>query len=413
MERRVAVVGGGISGVSACTFLSSMGLDVVLIEARNHLGGNLSHPKPLFPTMKNSAELLRENMKFDMKKVHLKTKIEKRRGNFRLSCTMGPIYVDAEKCTDCRKCINECTKEYPDEDYLGLVMRKPIKRYDGPIVSYDIERAKCRNGCRKCQEVCPKGAINLEAHEEKIEIDVDVVMLATGIDAYDMKKIKELNYENHRDIITSLEFERTYSPYGPLKGEIRRPSDGKKPELVAILTCIGSRDEKHMRYCCNVGCMNALNEALRIKDADSSIDVYVCYTDIRSHGKYHEEFYSDVRGLSVKMLRGKPSEIFIDHDGTLNFDIFDTSTHKLLKIKPEMIVMEPALINGDINGIGKILGVKEDSEGFYVPEDYLFSNGRTNVDGVFVAGCAAGPRDVINSIGHTISACRGVYEYLK
>ena len=226
-------------------------------------------------------------------------------------------------------------------------------------------------------------------------------------------QIVELGYGRSPDIITGLEFEIIFGPRGPVKGDILRPSDGKRPATVAILTCVGSRDEKHRPYCCQVGCMNALNQAYTVKERlGEGTEVYVCFTDVRAHGKYYEEFYRKVRGMQVKFIRGKPSEVMVDYDGSLVFDIFDTATHKLLKLKPDLIVLEPALVNGAPQ-LAKILGVELDREGFFAVDSDYSMPVKSSSPGIFVAGTASGPRDVVSAMANASAAALEAARFLK
>jgi hypothetical protein len=110
------------------------------------------------------------------------------------------------------------------------------------------------------------GAIDIDARPREFRERIGAVIVATGMVPYDAAALAELGYGRSPDIITGLEFEILYGPRGPVKGDILRPSDGKRPATVAILTCVGSRDEKHRPYCCQVGCMNALNQAYTVKE---------------------------------------------------------------------------------------------------------------------------------------------------
>lgn len=168
-----------------------------------------------------------------------------------------------------------------------------------------------------------------------------------------------------------------------------------------------------MPYCCQVGCMNALNQAFTVKERlGGESDVFVCFTDVRAHGKYYEEFYRQVRGMLVKFIRGKPSEVMVDRDGSLSFDIFDTSTHKLLKLRPDLIVLEPALVNAAPE-LAKLLGVELDREGFFsLDKDYSLPV-RSSVPGIFLAGTATGPKDVVSTMANASVAALAALQYMK
>jgi heterodisulfide reductase subunit A len=420
MVGRVLVLGGGAAGVQAAWGLANAGADVVLAEKGPVLGGNLSHNKYLFPLREEAFKVLgeryRELSASPRFRLMLGTELRgfwAKGGRFEAALARHPAYIDPAKCNLCGDCVKACPVEYPDPESLGLGKRKAVRHHKGIPEGYSIERAKCPPGCSLCAKACRPGAIRLDEKAAETTEAFDAVIVATGIVPYDMARLSELGYGRSPNIITGLEFEILYRPEGPTGGDIVRPLDGQRPATVAILTCVGSRDEKHRPYCCQVGCMNALNQAYTIKERlGEGADVFVCFTDVRAHGKYYEEFYRTVRGMMVKFIRGKPSEVMVDRDGSLSFDIFDTATHKLLKLRPDMIVLEPALVNAAPE-LANMLGVELDREGFFsVDKDYSLPV-KSSVPGIFLAGTATGPRDVVSTMANASVAAMAAVQYLK
>jgi heterodisulfide reductase subunit A len=419
MAGRALVIGGGAAGIQAAWGLSNSGASVLLVEKGINLGGNLSHNKLLFPKREEAFKLLNARYSDLVKDPNFKllfhTEVKGLSGkdaDFEATLRTIPTCVNG-KCTKCGDCVKVCPSEFTDPESLGLKQRKAAHDHDGIPGGYAIERSRCLAGCKECVLACKAGAIDLEEKPREFKEKVNTVIVATGIVPYDLKLLSELGYGRSPNIITGLEFEILYRPHGPTGGEIVRPSDGQKPATIAILTCIGSRDEKHRPYCCQVGCMNALNQAYTIKEQlGADADVFVCYTDIRAHGKYYEEFFREVRGKQVKFIRGKPSEVFVEADGALSFDIFDTATHKLLKLRPDMIVLEPALVNGSPE-LAKTLGIALDAEGYFSTDKDYSSPVMSNVGGIFIAGTAAGPRDVVNAMAHATLASFAASKYMR
>ena len=420
MVGRALVLGGGAAGVQAAWGLANAGAEVVLVEKASVLGGNLSHNKYLFPLREEAFKVLGERFSELSRapgfRLMLDTELggfTTKDGGFEATLVHHPTFVDAAKCTLCGDCIKACPVELPDPESLGLKKRRAVHHDEGIPGGYSIERAKCPPGCSECAKACRPGAIRLDGKASETLERFDAVIVATGIVPYDMGRLTELGYGRSPNIITGLEFEILYRPGGPTGGDIVRPSDGQRPATVAILTCVGSRDEKHRPYCCQVGCMNALNQAYTVKERlGEEAEVFVCFTDVRAHGKYYEEFYRTVRGMMVKFIRGKPSEVMVDRDGSLSFDIFDTATHKLLKLRPDLIVLEPALVNAAPE-IAKMLGVELDREGFFsVDKDYSLPV-KSNVLGIFLAGTATGPRDVVSTMANASVAALAALQYMK
>ena len=420
MVGRALVIGGGAAGLQAVWGLANAGVEVVLAEKGPVLGGNLSHNKYLFPMREEAFKVLRERYSELARapgfKLMLDTEVgsfSAKDGRFEATFVHHPTYNDPAKCNLCGDCVKACPVEFPDTDSLGMEKRKAVRRHQGIPEGYSITREKCPPGCSECAKACKPGAVRLDEKPSETVEHFDSVIVATGIVPYDLKLLTELGYGRSPDIITGLEFEIMYRPDGPTGGDIIRPSDRQRPGTVAILTCVGSRDEKHRPYCCQVGCMNALNQAYTVKEKlGDGVDIYVCFTDVRAHGKYYEEFYRTVRGMQVKFIRGKPSEVMVDRDGTLSFDIFDTNTHKLLKLRPDMIVLEPALVNA-APGLAKTLGVELDREGFFsVDKDYSLPV-KSSVPGIFLAGTATGPKDVVTTMANASVAAFVALKYMK
>lgn len=420
MAGRVLVIGGGAAGLQAAWGLVNAGAEVVLVEKGPVLGGNLSHNKYLFPLREEAFKVLGERYKelagSPLFRLRLHTGLKAlspKDGRFEAELEHHPTFVDPARCNLCGDCVKACPAEYDDPETPGLAKRRAVHHHKGIPGGFAIERTRCPPGCSECAKACKPAAIRLDERSSSAREPFDSVIVATGIVPYDLERLTELGYGRSPNIITGLEFEILYRPDGPTGGDILRPSDRRRPATVAILTCVGSRDEKHRPYCCQVGCMNALNQAFTIKERlGAESEVFVCFTDVRAHGKYYEEFYRQVRGMLVKFIRGKPSEVMVDLDGSLSFDIFDTSTHKLLKLRPDMIVLEPALVNGAPE-LAKVLGVELDREGFFSPDKDYSMPVKSSVPGIFLAGTATGPRDVVSTMANASMAALAAVRYMK
>ncbi len=420
MAPRVLVLGGGPAGLQAAWGLVGAGVDAVLVERGPVLGGNLSHNKLLFPLREEAFRLLRERYaelsrspRFSLRLSTELAGLKKEGRGFEATLSSRPTHIDRLKCSLCGECVRVCPVEFEDPESLGLASRRAVQRWEGIPEAFVIQRERCAPGCRECERACPVGAVALEEARREVRERFEAVIVATGIVPYDMRLLHELGYGRSPNILTGLEFELLFRPGGPTGGRVLRPSDRTPPKTVAILTCVGSRDEKHKPYCCQVGCMNALSQALTIKERlGSSVEVYVCFTDVRAHGKYYEEFYRRVRGEGVRFLRGKPSEVTVDRDGSLSFDIFDTATHKLLKLRTELIVLEPALVNAAPE-LAPVLGVELDREGFFSTDSDHSLPVKSSAPGIFVAGAASGPKDVVSAMASASAAALAALRHIR
>jgi heterodisulfide reductase subunit A len=143
------------------------------------------------------------------------------------------------------------------------------------------------------------------------------------------------------------------------------------------------------------------------------VDVYVCYTDIRSFGKGHEELYRKAREAGVKFIRARPSDIRELPDGSLYFDVFDAVTNLFLRVNVDMIIlMAGAEPSKGTEELGKMLKIPIGPEGFFTELHPKLRPVETVTDGIYVAGACQGSKDITDTIGHAGSAAAAVESLL-
>jgi len=237
----------------------------------------------------------------------------------------------------------------------------------------------------------------------QVEIQADIIIIATGVRQYDALRLGQYKYGQYRNVVTGLEYEAMCKPNGSTKGKILRPDNQQKPKSVAFILCAGSRDEKHLSYCCNLGCLNAIKHAHLLREQyGKEVDAYVSYIDIRAVTKFGEQFYNKVRAEEVEFIHGQPSDVRQAPDGTLTLDVYDQATSKLLSITSDLLVLEMGLQpNVDI---AEKLGLKLTEDGFVEEKDpQLFVN-ETVVEGIFLAGAVQQPMNSYEAAIHASAA---------
>ena len=211
-------------------------------------------------------------------------------GNFNVRVKKNARYVDEKKCTGCGLCTEKCPIKVPNEFNRGIGERGAIYIPFPQAVPKlaTIDRSVCID-CGSCQRNCPAEAIDFEQQPEYIDINVGAVIAATGWDEYPIMKYNDYKYGIYPDVITQIELERMLSPIGPTDGHLYRISDGKKPKIVAMIQCVGSRSLKGLPYCSGVCCSVALKNAQLLKQEYPDMEIVIFYIDMRTWDKGNEE----------------------------------------------------------------------------------------------------------------------------
>ena len=339
-------------------------------------------------------------------------------GNYNVTIKKKPRYVNEELCVGCAQCIEGCTykeAKFPDEFNMGLGKRKPIYipfPQATPQVAL-IDPDKCiqfKTGkCKKtCAEHCDRKAIDFEQKEETVEVQVGTVIVATGFEAFDATRLPYYGYGKYPNVYTGLEVERLTSASGPTGGEVIL-RDGSHPKSVGIIHCVGSRDEKTNRYCSRVCCMYSLKLAHMVKD-HTGAEVYNFYIDMRTPGKSYEEFYDKLLSEGVHFIRGRVADvtdwaITKQEEGKLVIRVEDTLVGVVRRIPVDMVILSTGLeAQPDAAKVATLFGISRSADGFFAEAHPKLRPVETNTEGVFLAGCAQGPRDVPDTVAHAGAA---------
>ena len=332
--------------------------------------------------------------------------IEGEEGNFTVSITKSPRFVDMEKCIACGACTEKCPAKTPDEFNEGISKRKAIYvPYPQAVpLKYAIDPEKCiylkKGKCGNCQKVCPTGAINFEDKEEQITLNIGSVIVTAGFKAFNPSGLDNFQHGTLPNVVTSLEFERLLSAGGPTMGHVKRPSDGKEPAKIAWLQCVGSRDVNRCgnEYCSSVCCMYAIKESMIAKEhLGKGFEPAIFFMDIRSHGKEFEKYYNRAKKEGVRFIRSRVHTITeIDESGTLDLR-YVTESGEIINEKFDMVVlsvgMEPAESVADLS---KTLGIELNRYNFVNTND--FTPVATSRPGIYAAGVVQGCKDIPQSV---------------
>jgi len=235
---------------------------------------------------------------------------------------------------------------------------------------------------------------------------VGAIIIATGYDLFDPHRLPQYGYGVYENVVTNLQFERMASPSGPTRGEMLL-KDGIVPKKIAFLHCIGSRDENANPYCSRVCCMASMKQAHLAKEKTGA-EIYEFYIDINAFGKGYQEFYKRVREEGVYFIRGKGSEIF-KRDGQLVVAAEDTLLGTPVEIPVDMVVLGTGLNpRRDAERIAQIFGISQSADRFFMEAHPKLRPVATNVDGIFLAGCCQGPKDIPDTVAQASAAAAEV-----
>jgi len=273
----------------------------------------------------------------------------------------------------------------------------------------EAKRCLACGGCSECLEcikVCEAKAINHKQTPERVKVKVGAIIVATGSELFDATRIPEYAATKSKNVISNLQFERLTNASGPTGGEILCPETGKKPRSIVFIQCVGSRDRRFNEYCCRIGCMVTLKQAILAREKlGKDVNIYVCYIDICSFGKGYEEFYRKAREMGITFIAGIPSEIRVDDDGRIYLEVYDKLTCRLLGIKPDLVVLASGLIpNYDIERISELLHISRGSDGFLLEAHPKLRPLESAMSGIFLAGTCQGPKDIPDTVAQASGA---------
>jgi heterodisulfide reductase subunit A2 len=267
--------------------------------------------------------------------------------------------------------------------------------------------------CKVCAKFCDREAINHDMTEEYQEIEVGNIIVATGFQEFDPSQMVQYGYGKLDNVVTGLEFEAMCSASGPTSGAVLM-ADGQKPGSVAILHCMGSRDENYHKYCSRVCCMYSLKYSHLLKEKLPDTDVYQLYIDMRCAGSGYEEFYERLQEEGVNFVRGRAAEVTNlpekpEEKGKLVVVCDDTLIRRKRRIPVDMVIMSCALEPmSDADRTARIFSLSRKADGFFLERHPKLDPVATMTDGVFVAGCCQSPKDIPDTVAQASAAAARV-----
>jgi heterodisulfide reductase subunit A len=415
---KALVVGGGIAGIQAALEIAEKGFKTYLVERSPSIGGRMAQLDKTFPTMDCSACILTPKMVDVARHPNIELlayseveSVDGYIGNFKVKIKKKPRYVDMDTCVGCGVCAEACRLHgrIPNEFDMNLSKRSaiyvpfpqavPLKYTIDPEKCLMLSRGKCGDH-PLCQEACERNAIDFNQKEETITIDVGTIVVATGYDIFDSRTKPYYGYGECENVINGLEFERLVSASGPTEGHIEL--NGKEPKKVVFIQCVGSRDKEGNEYCSRVCCMYTAKQAHMVRDKIPDSDLTIYYTDVRAFGKGFEEFYNRVQDENVKYRRRElEDQIEVVKKG--DKAVVKAKGHP--DIEADLVVLAVGLVpKEDVKELSRVLNISQSGDGFFLEAHPKLRPVDTFTDGIFLAGCCQGPKDIPDAVAQASGA---------
>lgn len=398
-NRKILVIGGGMSGLAAALEAAEAGSEVIITEKAPYLGGRVAQLHRYFPKLcpptcglEINFRRIRENPNIRFLTMAEVSQISGTAGNFEVTVQVAPRYVN-DRCVACDACAQACTAWRVNDFNYGLDKTKAAYiPFDFAFPQkYVLDAAVCSGDCgRKCLEACKYEAIELDMLPQTLKFQVGAIILASGWELYDATKMDNLGFGQVANVITNMQMERLAASNGPTGGLILRPSDQKAPKKVAFVQCAGSRDENHLPYCSYICCMASLKQATYLREKDPETEAHIFYIDIRTPGRYEQFFWKVRDDEKVHLIRGKVAKI-TQAPGTDDVVVVaeNTATGDKQSQTFDMVVLAVGMVPSTKSSPCP-LPISYTPDGFII-EELL-------PPGIYAVGTLKGPLDVTKSV---------------
>jgi heterodisulfide reductase subunit A2 len=418
LEFDALVIGGGIAGLQSALDLADQGFQVAVVEKDASIGGKMIRLSKVFPTLDCASCITTPKMAAAAHHDNISlftycdlNALDRQEDIITASVTQRPRYIDPDKCIGCRQCEYACPIYISDEEQGGFSATKaisiPFSNAIPQLAVLDVEKCML---CGRCEKACPTHAINYFQQPEDFMIQAKTAVLTTGFELTSVEDKPQYGNGEIPNVITSLQMERLLAPHGPYN-RVLRPSDGMEPDSIAYVQCAGSRDKSMgISYCSRVCCMYAIKQAMLLSGSLPLADIRIYYMDIRAFGKGYEQFYQNAKAMGIEFEKAKVASVCAgDNDRVTvryesqNGDGVTTADHDLVVLSLGMVP--------DWAPLG-ICSVATAPDHFIHTVNPKLAPTLTNMEGVFVAGAAAGPKDIVDTITESGAAAMEAAKYL-
>ena len=410
-DKPVLVVGGGISGLQSAISLAKIGAKVIVAEKSPALGGALpllfrTYPECACCRIYQKMLEVQFNPGIEVMTLAEVTDVKKKKSGFTVTILRRPRYVNTAKCIACGKCTEVCPEAVTVDGGFEWGERKAAYLPYSQAVpfSYVVDAENCLykkgESCRKCEEICPTGAIDLEMAESERKVDVSGIVIASGFELPDVSILNKYGYQLP-NVLTSVEFERLLNINGPTGGKVICPGGGKPPEKIAWIQCVGSRDTRYpdTSHCSSVCCMFAIKEAINAKEVlGENVQTDIYFMDVRAFGKHFEEYANGAQERNVAFRYTRIHDV-LPSAGSNRVEIcyHDHENDLVKKDEYDLVILSTGLkVSASTRMLLEKLDVELDISSFAKTQS--FNPVKTTVPGVYVCGSVSGPKDINDSL---------------